>query len=178
MVTILIFSFIMIASTLKLPLSMTQPRMGCTWKYSIVHRSENTSIRFNLDELFLHSAPPKFPIMLETFPETRSIPLNISASISRRSDQCKVHIVIVMHFPLFHLPTVTGEDKAETLVYITPDGWHMSEIIVNKHWLGFIDHIRDIFVLTVNYDINKITVLRAFQHQPNEVVEYDPTQGM
>lgn len=172
----LLFFFILLISSLKLPTLITQPRVGCTWKYSILEGNENTPNRINLDELFSHSETPK---LLETFMDTGLIQLHMSSSISRRWNQCKVHVVILKDYsssPYF--PLVSGGDNAKTLVYILPDGWPIPGRVINKDWLWLIDSIRDIFVVNVNYDINHIAMLRAFQHRPAEIVEYDSSQGM
>ncbi|OXA40827.1 ATP synthase epsilon chain, chloroplastic [Folsomia candida] len=172
----LLFFFILLISSLKLPTLITQPRVGCTWKYSILEGNENTPNRINLDELFSHSETPK---LLETFMDTGLIQLHMSSSISRRWNQCKVHVVILKDYsssPYF--PLVSGGDNAKTLVYILPDGWPIPGRVINKDWLWLIDSIRDIFVVNVNYDINHIAMLRAFQHRPAEIVEYDSSQGV
>ncbi|OXA38433.1 hypothetical protein Fcan01_26870 [Folsomia candida] len=152
--------------------------MGCTWKYSIIGRGPPTWNRFNLDKFFFEYAKPKFPIILEDFVEIRTTQLDMSSSISRRSDQCKVHVVIVKHSTSPYFPKVYGDDNAKTLVYILPYNRGIPYVISNKYWRRSIDNIRDIFVLNVDYDRMIATALRAFQQRPIQVVEYDPLQEM
>ncbi|OXA49253.1 hypothetical protein Fcan01_15420 [Folsomia candida] len=72
-VIILLFLFIAIASTLKLSPIITQPRMKCTWKYSIFGPGKNYSTKLNLDKLFFESETTKFPTILEDFLESKDI---------------------------------------------------------------------------------------------------------
>lgn len=100
----------------------------------------------------------------------------MSASISGRSDQCKVHVVLVQHSSVLYFPRVSGEDNAETLVYIVPYNWPIPSLILQECvWL--LDNFRDSFVLYVSYDMDKVTRQRAFQRRPTQVVEYYPAKG-
>ncbi|OXA49258.1 hypothetical protein Fcan01_15425 [Folsomia candida] len=98
----------------------------------------------------------------------------MSNLISRRSDQCKVHVVIVKHSSSLFFPEVYGAESAKTLLYIIPDGWLIPGVISSKNWRRSIDNIRDIFVLNVDYDRTLATRLRAFQRRPAYVLEYNP----
>ncbi|OXA49259.1 hypothetical protein Fcan01_15426 [Folsomia candida] len=160
--------------TYEVPKVITQPRLGCTWKYSIIGRDRNTSNRLNMDKLFFESATPKFPIVLEDFIETRTTDLDMSSFVAKLSNQCKVHVAIVKHSSSLSFPKVSAEDNAKTLVHIVPDGWLIPGRISRKYWRRSIDNIRDIFVLNVDYDRTLATRLRAFQQRPTYVLEYNP----
>ncbi|OXA38429.1 hypothetical protein Fcan01_26874 [Folsomia candida] len=98
----------------------------------------------------------------------------MSSSISRRSDQCKVHVVILKHSSQLSFPTVVGEDNGKTLIYIIPDQMRIPTVIIEQDWRSLIDKIWHIFVLNVDYDVNRLIVFRAFLQRQTHVLRYDP----